>query len=376
MTGVKFFAFYLPQFHPFEENNAWWGKGFTEWTNVAPARPRYKGHYQPHLPADLGFYDLRLEESRRDQAKMARESGIYGFCYYHYWFNGEPLMDQVMEMILESGSPDLPFFLCWANENWTRAWDGQDRQVLIKHEYSSTDDKEHLKYLAKFFSDPRYEKIDGCPVLAIYRPDHLPDPRDFLYRIRGEARSLGFPGVYFVGVKSGLVGASEEEILGYGFDSIIDFQPNRDHFPKDGSFSYYMNLARKLIPRNLYQLIKTNANLVKRVSYEKFVQVQVHRHIGERIHPTVFPSWDNSARRRTPTIIENHSAADFKKWLQHAYSHSANSSLAPRWVFVNAWNEWAEGCHLEPDRLHGQLFLSVIAEVSKHNRDEQESSAP
>jgi lipopolysaccharide biosynthesis protein len=160
MKKHRIITFYLPQFHPFKENNEWWGKGFTEWTNVTKTKPRFRGHYQPHLPTDLGFYDLRVPEVRAEQAEMARKYGIYGFCYYHYWFNGKLLMERPLEEILNSGEPDFPFMLCWANENWTRKWDGGVNSVLIEQKYSEEDDIKHIHYLLPFLKDPRYIRIN------------------------------------------------------------------------------------------------------------------------------------------------------------------------------------------------------------------------
>ena len=177
MTNNKrVIAIHLPQFHPFKENDEWWGKGFTEWTNVTKARPRYEGHYQPHLPSDTGFYDLRLPETRQMQADLAKEYGIYGFCYYHYWFNGKKLMERPVNDILKLGEPDFPFMLCWANENWARNWDGGFKNVLMKQEYSYEDDIEHMRWLCKnVFSDRRYIRISGKPVFAVYRTALFPD---------------------------------------------------------------------------------------------------------------------------------------------------------------------------------------------------------
>ncbi len=216
-------AIYLPQFHPIPENDKWWGKGFTEWRNVVQAKPRFNGHYQPHIPSDLGFYDLRLHEVLIEQAKLAKNNGIYGFCFYHYWFNGKLLLEKPVEALLKNKTPEFPFMLCWANENWTRAWDGGDNEILIKQEYSLDDDKEHIKYLIPFFKDTRYIKIDNKAVFAIYKPDLFPDISQTLNIFREEAKKQGVE-LYLCAFERNM-GSSGEELISMGFDAVIDFQP-------------------------------------------------------------------------------------------------------------------------------------------------------
>ena len=216
-------AFYLPQYHPFPENDRWWGAGFTEWRNVVKARPLFRGHYQPHLPADLGFYDLRVPEVRQQQAALAERYGLSGFCYYHYWFNGHRLMQRPVEEMLASGKPDFPFMLCWANENWTRAWDGGEQEVLIRQEYSEEDDRAHIRYLLdEVFRDPRYIRVDGKPVFAVYRSALFPDIRRTIEVWREEATARGVE-LYLCRVES--FNAAGREELAVGFDAAIEFQP-------------------------------------------------------------------------------------------------------------------------------------------------------
>ena len=186
--AVRAIAFYLPQFHPIPENDVWWGKGFTEWTNVTKARPLFRGHYQPHLPADVGFYDLRLSETREAQAELAREHGISGFCYYHYWFHGRRLLERPFQEVLDSGRPKFPFCLCWANEPWSRRWLGEEQDILVDQTYSREDDEAHSEYLSSVFTDERYVTVDNRPVFLMYRPDRHPDPIRFTTMLRSAAR--------------------------------------------------------------------------------------------------------------------------------------------------------------------------------------------
>ena len=221
-------AFYLPQFHPIPENDAWWGKGFTEWTSVTKACPLFRGHYQPHLPADLGFYDLRVAESREAQADLAREYGVTGFCYYHYWFSGKRLLHRPFDEVLTSGRPDFPFCLCWANENWTRVWDGGDSEVLVEQTYSEQDDVAHIRWLARAFADPRYIRIKDKPLFIIYRAHKLPDIRKTTAIWRDECRSLGIGEIFLCRVDTGTDILPPNEV---GLDAAVEFQPE---FPNLG----------------------------------------------------------------------------------------------------------------------------------------------
>ena len=222
-------AFYLPQFYPTPYNDEWWGKGFTEWTNVVKARPRFKDHYQPHLPADLGFYDLRVPEVREAQAAMAKEYGVHGFCYYHYWFNGRRILERPLDEVLASGKPNFPFCICWANENWSRTWEGRKDSTLLEQHYSAEDDLEHIRHLLPLLSDPRYIRVEGKPLVLIYRVELLPDARRTAETWRREAEKARLGGLFLVNVESNhRVDASSPEW--FGFDACVRFQPNHHGF--------------------------------------------------------------------------------------------------------------------------------------------------
>ncbi|RAU40207.1 glycosyl hydrolase [Pseudocitrobacter sp. RIT415] len=363
---MKYIAFYLPQYHPVKENNEWWGEGFTEWFNVAKSKPRFKGHHQPHIPTTMGFYDLRVPETRERQAQLAHEYGIDGFCYYHYWFNGHLLLEKPLEAVLEDNKPELPFCICWANENWTRAWDGMEREVLIKQDYTEEDSVEHFNYLLPFLKDNRYIKIDDKPVFLLYRYDHIPDIDNFIHTWNQMAVKNGLNGIYFICVKNGFVTANYDEIFTHQFDAVVDFQPNRADFPSIKTKEQFLvDAARKLLPDTIFQYLKRNASAVNKISYKHMVENIVHSYATKpgKVIPAIFPSWDNSARRATPTVIQNDEASVFGYWLDEASKFSSNNGLSEKVVFINAWNEWAEGCHLEPDLQNGTAFLEQVKQV-------------
>ncbi len=230
-TSPRVLAFYLPQFHPIPENDEWWGAGFTEWRNVVRARPLFRGHHQPHLPGELGFYDLRVPEVRQAQADLARAFGVDGFVYYHYWFGGRRLLERPFQEVLERGEPDLPFALCWANENWTRAWDGGGDQVLVRQHHGEEEDLRHLRALAPALADSRYVRIDGRPLLLVYRATLLPDPKRTTDTWRAEAARLGLGELHLARVESFAPERGDPRSL--GFDSAVEFQPDRLARPPD-----------------------------------------------------------------------------------------------------------------------------------------------
>ncbi len=342
---MRSIAFYLPQFHPVPENDDWWGRGFTEWTNVVNGRPQYRWHDQPHLPADLGFYDLRVPEVRQAQADLAAEYGVSGFCYYHYWFNGRRILERPFDEVLSSGAPDFPFCLCWANENWTRVWDGGDKEVLLRQVYSPEDDIEHLRWLARAFRDPRYIRIDGRPVLLVYRALNLPDPVATTERWRHEARQLGIGELFLCRVES--FDDERGDPRAIGFDAAVEFQP--DHLLSMPSFRW--RVGRRLTSsrgwyrhRWLDYEVLVRRSLVKAPApYQRF--------------PGVTPSWDNTARReRGATMLRGSSPALFEKWVSEVVGRYGSETDL---LFVNAWNEWAEGNHLEPCQRWGRGYLEA-----------------
>lgn len=361
--GTRIIAFYLPQYHPIPENDAWWGEGFTEWTNVRKAEPRFTGHYQPHLPGELGFYDLRDSAARESQADLAREHGIHGFCYYHYWFNGKMLLEKPFAEVLASGAPDLPFCLCWANENWTRAWDGLDREILMAQDYASYDHMEHFAWLVRAFADARYIKINGRPLFLFYRAEQIPQLKQILADWRSAALAYGFPGIYICAVKNMQFSLAFEDFRDAGLDALVDFQPN----PRDVTSAMkkgLSGLSAKLL-RGWQRLLQPKLRGVHRYSYEEIVRAALHKIPStERVFPCVFPGWDNSARRSTNvTVIQNDDASLYAKWLAHAVEQVSPLQIEERIVFINAWNEWAEGCHLEPDQRNGRAFLEATRAV-------------
>lgn len=349
-------AFFLPQYHPIPENDEWWGKGFTEWQNVSLARPLFPGHYQPHLAADLGYYDLRVPEVRQKQADLAGAYGIEGFCYYHYWFSGKQLLERPVTEILSSGLPDFPYCLCWANENWTRRWDGRDEEVLIQSNYSMSDDVDHFYSLLPHFRDPRYIQINGKPLFLVYRASELPSPLDTNNLWRDLALSNGLNGLYLVKVES-FPSERTCDPQQDGYDASVDFQPDWGALgsPRKSSL-----LTRALQKTRFFDPHPFTTNRV--FSYSDVVKRMLSRNpVTYPRFPCVTPAWDNTARRRFggATILHGSTPSLYGYWLRQVLSDSSIFSNIPTpIIFINAWNEWAEGNHLEPDAAWGHEYLS------------------
>jgi hypothetical protein len=360
---MKVIAFYLPQFHPIPENDAWWGKGFTEWTNVAKAKPLFRGHYQPHLPADLGYYDLTSEETRIAQADLAREYGIGAFCYYHYWFNGRMLLERPFNELLASGRPDFPFCLCWANENWTRRWDGLEQDILMGQRYEEYDAGEHMEWLCKAFADPRYLKVNGKPLFLVYCASRITNLREIIRTWRMTAKAKGYPDIYLCAVKSGHHNLGDPETIAAGFDALTDFQPNHKEFPETDNYlsRQFNKLLNRLIDMLHADRVCPYRPIYARLSYPKIVEYTVKRPAAkEMVFPCVFPNWDNSPRKKfNATIIQNNDSGLYGAFLENAIARARSFAEEEQIVFINAWNEWAEGCHLEPDMKNNRNFLEA-----------------
>ena len=347
MHRPKILAFYLPQFHPIPENDEWWEPGFTEWTNVARAQPLFPGHYQPHLPGELGYYDLRVPEVRAQQADLARHFGIHGFVYYHYWFLGRRLLERPFDEVLASGQPDFPFALCWANEEWTRNWDALSGTVLVEQHYSEEDDLAHIRWLVRAFADDRYIKIDGRPLMLVYRSDLLPGPERTTELWRAETRAAGFPDIYLAMIESRL---KRQDPRPLGFDASVGFRSDA-----------YQRLTAPV------EAFRTNVVL----DYDAAVDAALHRPPDPwKRFPGVMAGWDNTARRRHgATIYSGGTPEAYERWLRGTIASVADVRDEENYIFVAAWNEWAEGNHLEPDQRYGRQYLEATSRALRAAED-------
>lgn len=346
-SQLKLIAFYLTQFHPIPENDAWWGKGFTEWTNVTKAVPLFNRHYQPHLPSEMGFYDLRVRQTRWAQIELAKEYGIGGFCYYYYWFSGKKLLEAPLEDMLIDKKSDMPFMLMWANENWTRRWDGYENEVLIRQLYRDEDDLEFIKSVAPYLRDERYIRLNGAPVLAVYRPQQLPDPHRSIELWRKYCRAEGIGDIHV----SCAYTFGNWDHAAYGFESGLEFPP--------------LNLSSatsRLLEQHLHFFTADPCGVI---DFSDAARSYLSREYNEKNvgFRTVFTSWDNTARRkRGGTVFLNGTPENYEWWLSQAIAKTrSNFPGKQNLVFINAWNEWAEGAHLEPDQKYGRRFLEATA---------------
>jgi glycosyl transferase family WbsX len=361
---VTVIALYLPQFHPIPENDEWWGRGFTEWTNTAKANPLFRGHYQPHVPADLGFYDLRVPETRAAQADMARAHGIGAFCYYHYWFGGRRLLERPFDEVLTSGKPDFPFCLCWANETWTGIWHGAPGRTLVEQTYPGAADFDaHFRFMLRAFRDPRYLTVDGRPVFMIYRPSDIPDVEAVVARWRHQAVQAGLPGVYFVGWRCAGVSWNPIE---HGFDATsAGFRRTR--------------YTRRQPLKWLRQLAELQCGRPTIFDHEDLVEDLADAVIDPQTqHPCLVSNWDNTPRSGSRGLVLRGATPEaFRIQVRDALRRIEPAPRERRIIFVKSWNEWAEGNHLEPDLRDGRAWLEAIRdEIAAWRARQQHLASP
>ncbi len=383
MPKARVIAFYLPQFHPIPENDKWWGKGFTEWTNVAKAKPLFRGHYQPRIPADLGFYDLRVPEVREQQAAMAREAGIEGFCYWHYWFgNGKQLLERPFNEVLASGKPDFPFCLAWANHDWTtKTWQRgngllNSQTMIAKQQYLGDEDYiAHFNSLLPAFQDHRYITVDGKPIFFIFDPYNFKDVSHFIKLWRNLATTHGLRGIHFVAMCSSTTTVSRNE----------DGTLRRVMPDLHNSANVYQNLLA-LGFDSINSLGKSRAEMLSIGKYKRMIQKGLRSYFGfmpairfdyprvmsyffapedswENVYPSILPQWDRSPRAGScEGIYVNATPNNFKKHIQDALSIIQNKSDEHKILLLRSWNEWGEGNYVEPDCKYGHGFLDALGE--------------
>lgn len=379
MNNVRIIALYLPQFHPIPENDLWWGKGFTEWTNVGRAKPLFKGHDQPKIPSDLGYYDLRLPEVREAQAELAREAGVEGFCYYHYWFgNGRRLLERPFDEVLQSGKPDFPFCLCWANHTWSNAtWEKSKSKtrnsILLEQQYLGIDDYTmHFYSLLPAFRDRRYITVDEKPVFVIYNPWDSPEIPKIITLWKKLADKNGLPGIHFVGKTQSTVSHEKQpdgtikvvlpnlessaevynKVLSLGFDAVQSFGKRRGELLSKGKWTTYL--------REFFLKCGLNSKLL--YDYPKAVKYFfAPEDKWSNVYPTIMPGYDRTARiGNAEGIFINNTPENFRKHVENVIDIVKTKSPQHQIVFLNAWNEWAEGCYVEPDLTYGHGYLNAI----------------
>jgi len=372
--NARVIAFYLPQYHPIPENDEIWGKGFTEWTNVANAKPLFKGHYQPQIPADLGFYDLRLPQIRKEQAEMAREYGIEGFCYWHYWFgNGKRILEMPFNEVLKSGEPDFPFCLGWANHSWsTKTWqksNGITKDVtFLEQTYPGDEDYiQHFMTLLPAFKDHRYITVDGKPLFLVYSPQDIPDNKHFIELWNKLAKENGLKGIYFI-CRLSSVGSfklqSKDQMLNstgdlydkyraYGYDAISS---TNMRYAEICSRGYFHKLFRTVLSRTFGNISYEKYNYPAMIKY--FYTKYDYR---EDVYPQLVPRWDKTPRKGKDAEIYNEATPEaFAKSIDYALDCIDGRDAEHKLLFLFAWNEWGEGAYMEPDIKYGRGHLEAL----------------
>ncbi|WP_276836121.1 glycoside hydrolase family 99-like domain-containing protein [Megasphaera stantonii] len=353
----KIIAYYLPQMHPTPENDAWWGKGVTEWNNVSRAVPQFIGHYQPRLPGELGFYDLRIKENLIRQIELAEMYGIYAFCWYYYWFDGKRLLERPLDMYLSSKEIEFPFCLCWANESWTKGFFGSSQEVIMKQNHTVDSYFRFIEDIAKYLKDDRYVMIDGKKLLIVYKPQNIPDCNIVLNYWREYCKKMDIGNLYLVGCWTSDQSA---DFISYGFDAIAEFQP--------GSIMKYCVKKNQTVPfvnKNFSGVVYSYKDIIDNAIYKK-------NFVKKKMYHAVMPMWDNTPRRNDKGNVIYHGStpALYKFWLKDIILQNKNEELEDRLIFLNAWNEWGEGAYLEPDKRYGYAYLQATKEAIEESREE------
>ena len=352
---ARIIALYLPQFHPIAENDNWWGKGFTEWTNVGRAKPLFRGHYQPRIPADLGYYDLRLPEVREQQAKLAEEAGIEGFCYYHYWFAGKQLLERPFQEVLNSGSPDFPFCLCWANHSWEeKTWSANGKnKLLIEQTYPGVEDHiNHFNAILPALKDKRYLRVNNKPIFGVYAPHDLPDATNFMKLWNDLAKNEGLEGVYFIAIvyKTKDIDA----LVKTGFDAVV----------------YDLMFKRKSLTRNINLVLNKLVNNPIIIDYRDYSKTLLSEiPILDHVFPCVLPNYDHTPRSKTRGhLFSNSTPSNWEKLMRNLLDKVKGKKTDENVIFLKSWNEWGEGNYMEPDLKYGKGYLEALKRVLDENQ--------
>lgn len=368
---MKTIAFYLPQFHTFPENDEWWGKGFTEWTNMKRAEPLFEGHYQPRIPKDNNYYNLLDNNTWAWQIDLAKKHGVYGFCFYHYWFDGKLLMEKPVDNFLADTSLDMPFCICWANEHWTKAWSGKQNQVLIAQRYGGEKEWiEHFNYLLPFFKDKRYIRNNGKPLFILYRPELLEDAMNpmldcwqRLARENGFEIEFGYQQIMFDLEKN-----KDDSRFAYN----VEYQPNYAIHDLTHNKHKFLKAIKRAISKPLYKLgINIEQarveGLIKRDYDELWKAVLDHKPTDEKCVPGAFVDWDNTPRKKDRGSVFMGAHPDkFQKYMSELIKKTKNEYKKDM-IFLFAWNEWAEGGYMEPDEKFGTAYLEALKKALEEN---------
>lgn len=377
-NGIKNIAFYLPQFHTIPENDYAWGKGFTEWTNTKKAKPMFEGHYQPKVPLNENYYCLLDDDVKIWQAELAKKYNVFGFCYYHYWFkNGKKLLEKPAEQMLKNPSIDIPFCFSWANENWSKRWDGGNHELIAEQDYGTEADwKIHLEYLIPFFKDKRYITMDGNPVFLIYKPEEIPNVEKMLAYWRREIRNYGFENICFM-IQNPKWYFSPSYDMGT-FDFQIKFQPffalayngknMSDVYRRREMYRLAKRFHAQWIIDKLFPLIKKlrHHNIdgeLRKLDYDEMWETIIASETDPKYVEGAFVDWDNTARKKNGYVHIGASPDKFMSYMKRLYE-KVNHSSEPKIVFINAWNEWCEGAYLEPDEAHEYAYLERLKKAT------------